>query len=475
MNSSLILCDIFSQSLQCCTIPSDWKVGRVVPLHKSGVSHSPLNYRPISLTSIPCKLMEHVIYSHVVCFLESNSFFSTCQHGFRKYLSCETQLLLFTNDLFRAVDNGFVVDCIFLDFAKAFDSVSHQLLFFKLDSLNLDANVLSWIKCFLSNRFQYVSANGHDSSFASVTSGVPQGSVLGPLLFLIYINDLPTQVSSTIKLFADDCVIYRIISNSCDRTALQTDLDSISRWCSDWLMKLNINKCKSMRVSRVPYSTNPADYTLNNTPLTAVTSYKYLGVIIAQNLSWTLHVNYIINNANRMLGFLRRNFSRANTTVKLTLYKTLVRPKLEYACSIWDPGQVTLTNSLELIQNRSARFIISNYSRYSSVSAMKLTLDLPDLALRRQCSRLCLFHKIFYFDLTLKEELLHRPSYVSSRIDHSQKVGVPLCRTKIYSDALIPRTSEDWNHLPASITAISDSKNFKTAINTYICSCPSSL
>lgn len=473
--SSLILSEIFSQSLQCCTLPNDWKVGKVVPLHKSGTAHSPLNYRPISLTSVPCKLLEHIIYSHLVAFLESNSFFTNCQHGFRKFFSCETQLVSFTNDLMVAIDAGLIVDCIFLDFAKAFDSVSHDLLLLKLSKLNIDPNILGWIKCFLSNRSQYVSVNGHDSSTTPVTSGVPQGSVLGPLLFLVYINDLPSQIVSSIKLFADDCVLYRVITSAQECAILQSDLDVVSSWCAESLMKLNVTKCKSMRVSRLSKNTDPAIYILNDIPLDAVASYKYLGIHITHNLSWNMHVDYVSNNANRMLGFLRRHFRSANLPVKLQLYKALVRPKLEYACSVWDPGHVTLSHILESVQNRAARFILSNYSRTASVSSMKTTLDLPDLALRRKYFRLCLFHKVYYSNPILKNQLLFHPSYVSPRHDHQCKVGTPTCHTNIYFDSFIPRTSSEWNHLPASIVSIQDVTYFKKLVNDFICTTHSSL
>lgn len=277
--SSVILCKLFTLSMETHCLPSDWKVGKVVPLPKPNNAHDPTNYRPISLTSLSCKLMEHAIYSHVVTFLEDNFFFSNHQPGFRKSYSCETQLLCFTNDLFLALDGSSIVDCIFLDFAKAFDTVCHQLLLLKLSKLNLDTNIIKWIECFLSDRSQFVTANECNSPSSPVTSGVPQGSVLGPLLFLIYINDLPNNISSNIKLFADDCVIYREIKNPADHLTLQFDLDNVSSWCNTWLMNLNTSKCKIMRVSRRTCDIS-SDYLLNNSSLSKVTSYKYLGVTI---------------------------------------------------------------------------------------------------------------------------------------------------------------------------------------------------
>lgn len=459
---SIILTKLFAQSLETSCIPDEWKVGRVVPLHKSGDKHSPNNYRPVSLTSLCCKTMEHVIYSHIVNFLENNSFFTKFQHGFRKSFSCETQLICFTHDLHTILDRGSITDCIFLDFAKAFDTVPHELLLFKLSKLNLDPNVLAWLHCFLTNRYQFVNVNGTNSAFSPVNSGVPQGSVLGPLLFLIYINDLPTNISSSISLFADDCVIYKEISSDSDAIALQSDVDRVLQWCELWQMKLNINKCKSMRVSRS--KTQAFCYSINNVPLEDVLSYKYLGVHIASTLSWKTHINYVVNNANRMLGYLRRNFNQATSSLKLLLYKTLVRPKLEYAAAVWDPNTASLCSELESVQNRASRFILSNYHRTSSVSSMKASLSLPLLEHRRKVFRLCLFHKIYHCNSILRSRLLSSSSYMSCRIDHQHKVHVPSCRTNLFQDSFVPSTCASWNRLPRSVAEIRNEIAFRSAI-----------
>lgn len=464
--SSIFLSLVFSQSIQCSTLPLDWKVGKVVPLHKSGNTQSPLNYRPISLTSVPCKLLEHIIYSNIVSFLESNSFFTPFQHGFRKHYSCETQLLYFTNDIASALDRGSLVHCIFLDFQKAFDTVPHQLLLLKISTLNIDPNILKWIECFLTYRTQFVTTNDYDSPLSKVTSGVPQGSVLGPLLFLIYINDLPDHINSSIRLFADDCVLYREITQESDISLLQTDLQTISTWCNKWLMTLNSNKSKCMTITR--RSTSPScSYSINAVPLQHVTSYKYLVVHITNNLSWQTHINYICSNANRTLGYLRRNFSNAPLSLKILLYRSLVRPKLEYASAIWDPAQQNLITALESVQNRSARFISSNYSRTASVSKMKSDLELPNLTVRRKLARLHFFHKIFFHNPSIRRELISQPSYHSSRIDHQYKVAVPFCRTELFSACFLPRTCADWNHLPSSIVSIQDASKFKSVITQH--------
>lgn len=217
-----------------------------------------------------------------------------------------------------------------------------------------------------------------------------------------------------------------------------------------------------MRVSR--RDTTLPSYHLNNTNLEPVSCYKYLGVLITSDLSCKMHVTHVTNNANRTLGFIRRNFNFSSLPVKLLLYKSLVRSKMEYAASVWDPSQETLIHQLESIQSRAARFILSNYHRTSSVTSMKTTLSLPLLSQRREISRLCLFHKIYYHNSVLKNKLITPSSYVSARVDHRHKVGIPTCHTNHFYNSFIPRTSASWNHLPRSVVEMSNTSMFKAAI-----------
>lgn len=463
--AALILTKLFQQSLDQSILPNEWKIGKVIPIHKSGSKTSPLNYRPISLTSTCCKMFEHIIFTNLVGFLESNSFFCSAQHGFRKHYSCETQLITFTHALHQVLDRSSTIDCIFLDFSKAFDKVCHKLLLLKLNTLNIGINLLKWIECFLLNRSQFVSFNGFNSEFTDVYSGVPQGSVLGPLLFLIYINDLPSVVNSNILLFADDCVVFREITNSNDVASLQSDLGAIADWCSEWLMQLNINKCKVMRVSRK--SSRPPPYHIDNIHLESVTSYKYLGVYITANLNWSAHIEHLINKANRMLGYLRRNFYHVPSSLKLLLYKTLIRSKLEYATSVWDPTHINLITALEMVQNNSVRFIRANYSRTASITSMKSDLSLPSLSLRRKVSRIALFHKMYHHP-DLRDRLIPQPSYVSHRTDHRHKVGFASCNTEYFYQSFLPRTSRDWNGLPADIVNINNCKHFRNSVANIV-------
>lgn len=293
-------------------------------------------------------------------------------------------------------------------------------------------------------------------------SGVPQGSVVGPLLFLIYVNDLPNCVKSNIHLYPDDCVLFREVTNNNDMHALQSDLDNISTWCENWLMNLNIAKCKAMRITRT--SSAIPSYFIKGQQLGVVNNYRYLGVHISDNLTWNVHIDHIINNANRTLGYIRRNFPLAPSSLKLLLYKTLVRTKLEYGAAIWDPDQTYLINRLEMVQNNSARFILSNFHRTASISSMKASLNLPDLVTRRKIKRLCLFHKIFY-NPTLSNNLISPPNYVSSRCDHVHKVAIPMSHTRSYACSFIPQTSRDWNGLPAATATIVSNDAFRSVIS----------
>lgn len=282
---------------------------------------------------------------------------------------------------------------------------------------------------------------------------------------MIYINDLPNCVSSPIHLFADDCVVFHEIKNGADVTTLQADLGNIATWCDNWRMELNISKCKAMGITRT--STLTPMYFVKGIPLEPVASYKYLGVHITNNLKWDMHIDHITANAIRTLGFIRRNFSQVPSSIKLLLYKTLIWSKLEYAASIWDPDPAFLIHKLEMVQNNSTRFILCNYTRAASISSMKSTLNLQTLALRKNFSRLCLFHKIYHHPL-LKTEFIHAPAYVSERLDHAHKVAVPSCHSRFYAASFLPRTSTDSNRLPASTAVIDNVDKFRSAITSEI-------
>ena len=230
---------IFEKSLQTGKLPFDWVTPNVMPVFKKGDKSSAANYRPISLTCIFCKVLEHILASNIVKHLDAQGIMYDLQHGFREKRSCETQLVMMIEDLARNANARKQTDVILLDFSKAFDKVNHSKLLWKLHNYGIRGKVLSWIQAFLGDRSQRVVIDGEESDSIPVNSGVPQGSVFGPILFLTYINDLPDGISSQVRLFADDTALYLTIKGEEDSSALQKDLDLLSVWEKKWDMQFN--------------------------------------------------------------------------------------------------------------------------------------------------------------------------------------------------------------------------------------------
>ena len=328
-------------------------------MFKKGSRCDPANYRPVSLTSVPCKLLEHILCTHIRGHLDRLGIITDVQHGFRARHSCESQLLLTMHDLYRSQDRKEQVDVAVLDFSKAFDTVPHDRLLGKLEFYGITGPVLNWIRAFLRGRTQSVMVEGEHSRKDKVLSGVPQGTVLGPLLFLLFVNDLPDCVSegTRTRLFADDCLVYREVRSQEDRVKLQADLDALGAWSARWGMRFNTSKCEILQIG-TGTRTLPAThfYTLNGDVLKLVSSAKYLGVLATHNLSWSDHIRGISAKANAKLGWARRNLRGCPYKLRETAYTTLIRPGLEYCDTIWDPHSKADAALLDQVQNRASRW-----------------------------------------------------------------------------------------------------------------------
>jgi len=443
---------LFNKGLKLQQIPAIWKTANITPIFKKGNRSDPVNYRPISLTSVLCKMFEHIITSNLAKFLEDNHLFNKDQFGFRKHLSCELQLQRVCQDIAFILDNNEEADLIFLDFSKAFDKVPHHLLLQKLKSYGIQDDIVNIVTSFLTGRTQKVVLDGYSSNPVAVSSGVPQGSVLGPLLFLLYINDLPDNIRSKCRLFADDSLIFRKISTKADYLALQNDLDEVIYWCNKWHMTLNLEKCEIMHVTS---KRNPVinKYSLANHPLTLTSSYKYLGLYMENNLSWNHHINHIINKANKVLYITRQALSKCSTTVKTTAYNSIIRPLLEYSSSVWDPYQTGQINAIEMVQRKAARFCLNRYKKVDSVSTMLQELNWKPLTLRRKATRLSIFSKVY----NNMDSLQDLSSYIQKapceklRNAHPFRVQSINCHKNIGHYSFLPRTIREWNALPSNI------------------------
>ena len=452
---------IFEQSLGTGDIPQDWCQALVHPVFKGGNPKQPENYRPISLTCLCCKMMERILASSVVAHLENGNLLSQNQHGFRRHLSCESQLIMLCQDVMASIDKRNNVDLAFIDFSKAFDKVQHSLLIHKLEAYNLDKNVIRWIRSFLTNRTQMVIMENFHSEPIAVTSGVPQGSVLGPILFLLYINDLPDKINCQVRLYADDVVLYtNVISSNESNSTLQTDLDRLTQWCKDWKMSINVDKCAIMRMSRRKGVVEPKYY-LNDLEVRVVQDFKYLGVHISNTCNWQKHINHITCKGNQMLRFIKRNFKGCPQAVKKNVYTALVRPLVEYACCVWDPCGEGMKHELEMVQRRAARFVLDDYNRESSVTDMLSNIGWEILESRRKEARLCLLFKMYHnrskFDVS---NIILDPCYVG-RNDHRKKIRRLQSRILPYHTSFFPKTIRDWNRLSQNTMNVESLKDFK--------------
>ena len=447
-----LLTMIYKASLRTGIVPLDWRQAFVTPVFKKGEKYDPINYRPVSLTSVPCKILEHIVVSNMMTFFEDNKILCNQQHGFRKGRSCESQLLEFVEEVSVGLEEGITTDVVVMDFAKAFDRVNHSLLTHKLAQYGVQGLVNNWISNFLAERSQCVVVEGERSGPISVRSGVPQGSVLGPCLFLAYINDLPDRVSSVSRLFADDTLLHRLMKSIQDHQAIQEDLKELEKWEEEWKMDFHPKKCNVLPISRSTKKTISTceNYILHNETLEQVTETKYLGVTLQSNLSWDKHINTICTKANKMLGLLRRNLKTAPAKTKELGYKALVRPVLEYASSVWDPHCKKDIDKIEKIQRRAARFVLNRYKKVDSVSSMLKDLKWETLEKRRKKARLTMFYKIHNGQVHARFNKMNKLKERSGRRGHSEMYERITNRTKYRDNTFLPRTIREWNSLPQS-------------------------
>lgn len=442
---------LFQQSIDKGAIPEEWTTANICPLFKKSDRSIPANYRPVSLTCILCKLCEHIVCSNIMNHLERNKIITNRQHAFRKHHSCETQLSNVTHDWAKNIDDGKQTDIFILDFEKAFDTVPHEKLKSKLNGYGISGKTLNWIDAFLCHRRQCVVVKGTKSKWSTVESGVPQGTVLGPVLFSLHINDILDDIDSEIRLFADDCVCYRIINSINDCQKLQQDIDRLGAWARKWGMRFQPVKCNMMKLTRKKKHHIDFDYKLEGTSLKFLDTIKYLGVHISSDLRWEKHVSEVTSKANRVLGMLKRNLHFCNKEAKETAYLSLIRPILEYAGTVWDPNCKYLEDELEKVQKRAARFTVNNYTyEEGSMTQIMEELKWKSLKERRKENRLILFHKGLngLANIPTSDVI---PNTRKNRNKHEKQFYIPFARTDTFKHSFIPQTIRDWNKLDPAI------------------------
>ena len=374
---------LFINSLVCGELPKEWKQGKISAIYKKWSRKVAGNYRPVSLTSIVCKCLEICVRNHIVSHMKKNNLFSPQQFGFIRGRSTVLQLLNVMNLWTSALDRDETIDTIYLDFLKAFDTVPHRRLLGKIKSFGITGHTPRWVQAFLTDRIQQVHVNGAHSEWANVTSGIPQGSVLGPILFVLYINDLPSTINSNVYMFADDTKIFNNIKSPEDRVVLQKDFDILAKWSDKWLLRFHPNKCKVMHLGKPP--DQQYVYTLNTNDIPYEIEYifeeKDIGVVINSKLEFENHIHQKISKASSIMAIIRRSFTTLNTTNFTSLYKALGRSNLEYASCKWFPYKHKHIEAIEKVQRRATKQL-PGMKDLSYQERLKI-LKLPSLVYRR--------------------------------------------------------------------------------------------
>ena len=454
---------LFQKSLNEGILPSQWLKACITAIHKKGDKGLPENYRPVSITSIICKIMESLVRDKMVEHMCENNLFSKYQHGFVPLLNCMTNLLTCMEQWSEILESNNAVDVIYTDFAKAFDSVPHKRLLMKLKGVGITGNTLNWIKAFLSNRSQCVRVEDQCSSWKPVKSGIPQGSVLGPILFVIFINDMPEAVKSMCLLFADDAKLFRNVNlrDDTDIKILQTDVDSLTNWSGKWELPFNVGKCKVLHLGR----TNPCNkYKMAGRYLEQVEEEKDLGVLVDSELKFHKQAAAATKTANSRLGLIKKSFAMLDMTSLPLLYTSLVRPHLEYGNIVWGPFYTEDRKSVERIQRRATKLVpeLSNLPYGQRLRQ----LDLPSMQHRRRRGDMIMTYKIMTGKVNMTPTEIFRLSSNSYR-SHQYKLAKKKCTKSTSLNAFSNRVVSDWNALPRDVVSANTTNGFKNKLDDH--------
>ena len=461
---------LFSRSIDTGEIPDDWLKADIVALYKKGSRNEVSNYRPVSLTCIICKVLEGFIRDHIMDYFTENKLFSNKQYGFRKKRSTQLQILRILDDWTRAVQEGYQVDAIYTDFEKAFDKVPHNRLLQKLRSYNIDKDIINWIQSFLINRKQRVKVNGKYSNWESVISGIPQGTILGPILFIIYINDLPDKVEgrAMMSLYADDAKLYRTIKTRNDSQELQMALNGVKDWCDKWLLKLNVNKCKYLTIHGKKAITDTA-YGLmtiaGRQELERVSKIKDLGILIDEKLNFSDHLNEKVNKAYMMIGIIKRNFKYLEKDAFINLYKAMVRSHLEYAVSVWSPRYKKDIEIVEKIQRRATKLV--RECKGKPYKDRLRYLNLPTLKYRRLRGDMLETYKILNDIYDNEAAPVLELSGTRMTRGNDKKLNKVMCKTDLRRHFFTQRVVDVWNSLPSEIINSASVNIFKNKLDKF--------
>lgn len=475
---SIPLTLLWRWSFNTGVIPSYLKDQFITPIYKKGDKTDAANYRPISLTSHQIKVFERVIRDRLVCYLETHKIISDNQHGFRRGRSCLTQLLKHYDDILKNLNAGYETDVIYLDYAKAFDKVDHQLLLQKLDLYGIKGKLYNWIKSFLSNRYQTVVVDGHHSEAMPVLSGVPQGSVLGPILFIMYIDDLKNVVKScSTGSFADDTKMQGKVDAAEDTATIQEDLDSVIAWSSKNNMSLHEDKfiylrystAKSSLLNELPFTAEYSEYTTTSGHLLKPSEVaRDLGVQLSSNYSWTYHIGEMVRCSRNIASWVLGVFRNRSSFIMLQLYKSLVRCRVEYCCPLWNPLKVESIQQIEDIQ----RYFTRRISGLQNINYWERLFKLKLLSLQRRRERYMIIH-VWKILNNLAPNDINMGFNENKRLGTKVKIPAfsktaPSSVVRLYDESFAVHSGKLWNILPKEVTAVKTLDGFKVLLGKFL-------
>ena len=472
---------LFNLSFNTGHIPSEWKLANIVPVHKKGDKSAIENYRPISLTCLIMKIFEKCIRNELMNLCQEKIHHS--QHGFLPGKSCTTQLLPFVSDITLNLNNNDPTDIIYFDFAKAFDSVNHDIILSKLKhEFKIDGLMLKFIREYLQNRKQRVVVGDTMSDDLDVVSGVPQGSIIGPLLFVLFINDLHKCVSpgTNLALYADDTKIWRLIKSEQDCTALQNDIDALSHWSKINCMIFHPQKCKVLSVTHqiirniLPFTRFV--YTMDGVVLDYCGKENDLGITMHDGLNWNPHCIELIAKATSKFNLLRRTCHFINSIIKKrTLYITLVRSIFEHGSIIWAPSSQITISKFEALQKRCIKWILKEQFtsyEYSEYLEKLKELDILPIKYKFMYTDIVLFHKIVHnlIPISLPKYIVTKSTTRASKSDPlSFKISNDIKHQKrIFQSSFFARCITPWNRLPFELKNLSSTVIFSRGLKQHI-------
>ena len=458
---------LFDKSMKEGKLPKKWKTQEIRPIFKKGNRSDAGNYRPVSLTSIICKIFEGYVRDALFKHLLNNDLLSNHQFGFCPGRSCSLQLLVTLQQWFKFLDNNISMDAVYMDFRKAFDSVPHERLITKLKGYGIRGELLNWVRDFLSEREQYVCINDEKSDTLPVTSGVPQGSVLGPTLFIYFINDLPLVTKLPMEIFADDTKAFNKSENQADKLKLQSAIDAMVEWTKLWLIEFNKLKCKVLHAGKQnPNFDYHIGYGNDKTTLEVTTNEKDLGVHIDPLLTFENHINETIKKATNMSNLIMRAITYKSVDIMIPLFKALVRPTLEYANVVWFPAKRKDINALENVQRRYTKCIVG--MKDIPYEERLKTLNLPTLEYRRIRGDMIEAFKITHniYDHRVTENLLKLDK--KSTRNHGYKLEKQRVNSTQYQNFFTNRIVNVWNNLPHDVVNADTTNSFKNKLDKHM-------